>query len=127
MKELSTIEEIKDKIINANGTLIFRWSIKTGLFGGIDEKTENYISEFKELVDEGTYIPLLKFDDDYVLMDLKKFTKKLKKKGIEVTTKLKNYPSESREKILRMCINTSRLAEESSIEFKCFYKSGWFG
>ena len=34
---------------------------------------------------------------------------------------------ESREKILRMCINTSRLAEESSIEFKCFYKSGWFG
>jgi len=126
VKELDSIEEIKDKIINANGTLIFRWSVKSGFFGGIDEKTENYISEFKELIDEGTYIPLLKFDDDYILMDLKKFTKKLKKKGIEVKTKLKNYPSESREKILRMCINTSRLAKESSIEFKCFYKSNWF-
>ena len=53
MKELDSIEEIKDKIINANGTLIFRWSVKSGFFGGIDEKTENYISEFKELIDEG--------------------------------------------------------------------------
>ena len=127
MKEIKKIEKIKDIVSSGSGKLVCKWKLKTGFFGGIDEETETYISGLKKLVDDAAYISLIKFDDDYILMDLEEFTKKLKK-GIELTTKLKDYPDSSRDTILRTIINTKVFAENnSSIKFEVFYKSSFFG
>ena len=62
-----------------------------------------------------------------MLVILKEFTKKLKK-GIELNTKLKDYPESSRDTILRTIVNTKVFAENnSSIKFDVFYKSSFFG
>ena len=46
---------------------------------------------------------------------------------MKVKTKLKKNSETSREKLLRMCVITSKYANESSIIFKCYYKGGIFG
>ena len=90
------------------------------------KKPKHIISGLKKLVDDAAYISLIKFDDDYILMDLEEFTKKLKK-GIELTTKLKDYPESSRDTILRTIINTKVFAENnSSIKFR-FFINFFFG
>ena len=119
MKELKSIEEIKDKVINSNGTLICHWTVKTGIFGGIDDDADKYIKMLKDQFDEATYIPELESKEDYILMTLKDFKKKLKKEGVKVQTKLKKNSESSREELLGMCITTSKYAKESSIIFKC--------
>ena len=68
MKELTSIEAIKDKVINSNGTLICHWTVKTGIFGGIDDNADHYIEMLKEQFDEATYIPELESEEDYILM-----------------------------------------------------------
>ena len=54
------------------------------------------------------------------------FKKKLKKEGVRVKCKLKKHSETSREKLLRMCVITSKYANESAIIFKCYYKGGIF-
>ena len=127
MKELTSIEAIKDKVINSNGTLICHWTVKTGIFGGIDDNADHYIEMLKEQFDEATYIPELESEEDYILMTFKDFKKKLKKEGVRVKCKLKKHSETSREKLLRMCVITSKYANESSIIFKCYYKGSIFG
>lgn len=122
MKKLSSIEDLKQIIFSGNGTLFCTWRIKSKFFGGYDDVTKNFISGFKELVDETAYIPEIKFDDDYILMNESDFKKKLKK-GIHMFTDLDQYNENSRKKILKMIINTKVLSENSSlIKFDVHYE-----
>ena len=73
MEKNRLIEEIKDKVINSNGTLICHWTVKTGIFGGIDDDADKYIKMLKDQFDEATYIPELESKEDYILMTLKDF------------------------------------------------------
>ena len=122
MKEIDSIEDLKQIIFLGNGTIFCTWKIKSKFFGGYDDVTKNFISGFKELVDETVYIPEIKFDDDYILMSEGDFKKKLKK-GIHMFTDLDKYNENSRKKILRMVINTKVLSENSSlIKFHVHYE-----